>query len=95
MARSHSRRAARACPVVTGLTQRDTWVVSVHGAGVGAGVPGVAKAGAREPVWIGPARRHAPKRAGGGPRILFGRLGHIAGLSSVALARGASDAHPL
>lgn len=27
-------------------------------------------------MWIGPARRHAFKRAGGGPRFLVGRLGH-------------------
>jgi len=43
----------------------------------GAGVPGVATGrGAREPAWIGPARRHAPKGAGGGRRALLGRLGH-------------------
>jgi len=34
--------------------------------------------GAREPVWIGPARRHAVKGAGGALRFLFGRLGHAA-----------------
>jgi len=33
--------------------------------------------GDRESVWIGPARRHAPEGAGGGPRFLFGRLGHL------------------
>jgi hypothetical protein len=40
--------------------------------------------GAREPVWIGPARRHAPKGAGGGPRWLFGRLGHAFGFGADA-----------
>jgi len=33
--------------------------------------------GDRESVWIRPARRHAPKRAGGGARVLLGRLGHV------------------
>ena len=38
--------------------------------------PGVATGrGAREPVWIGPARRHAPKGAGAGPQSLIFRLG--------------------
>ena len=35
--------------------------------------------GARESVWIGPARRHAGKGGGGGPRFLVGRLGHAVG----------------
>ena len=56
-----------------------------------ADVPG---GGTRESVWIGPARRHAPKRAGGGRRSLFGRLGHALGFGH---ARGMlrSRARPL
>jgi len=39
--------------------------------------------GARDSVWIRPARRHAPKRAGHGLRFLFGRLGHARGLGAL------------
>ena len=38
---------------------------------------GRTRRGDRESVWIRPARRHAPKRAGGGARVLLGRLGHV------------------
>jgi len=48
---------------------------SSGGRGVdGADVPG---GGNRESTWIGPARRHAYKRGGGGQRFLVGRLGHV------------------
>jgi hypothetical protein len=36
----------------------------------------VHRGGSRESVWIRPARRYGNERAGGGPRLLFGRLGH-------------------
>jgi len=39
-------------------------------------------------MWIGPARRHAAKGAGGGPRLLFGRLGHAIVLAAVATYGG-------
>lgn len=35
-------------------------------------------------MWIRPARRHAHKRGGGGPRWLFGRLGHVLGVRTGA-----------
>src|SRR5450759_3278700 len=69
---------------------------SPRGAG-GADVPEVAIGrGARESVWIRPARRHAPKGEGGGPRFLLGRLGHclavgfarFAGRADLNLRRG-------
>jgi hypothetical protein len=67
--------AVRGCRVT-----RSTSLIGLR-RGDGADVPEVATGrGARESVWIRPARRQAPKGAGRGPRFLLGRLGHALGL---------------
>lgn len=70
-----SRNPARARETVPGAADYVAWEPAESGPWAAA-IDG-ADGGTRESVWIRPARRHAPKRAGGRPRFLFGRLGHV------------------
>ena len=58
----------------------------------GADVP---SRGTRESAWIGPARRHGLKGAGGGLRFLVGRLGHVFALAGSWATRGKVRAPPV